>query len=1074
MSVKIKQEKWRKRQDVSFKQIKTPVDYNKIEKRILDFWEKNNIFRKSIETRSESNLFTFYEGPPTANGKPGIHHVISRTVKDFVCRYKTMQGYRVNRKAGWDTHGLPVEIEVEKELGLETKDEIEEYSVEKFNKKCRESVFTYLRDWNELTKRIGFWVDLSDPYITYTNEYIETVWWLLAQMWKKDILYKGFKILPYCPRCETALSSHETSLGYKEVEDHSITAKFPLADSDNQYILAWTTTPWTLPGNVALAVGSDILYVEVEQEVGDKKERYYLAENRLDILKGEYKVIRSFPGKEMAGWKYKPLFDFIDLSDEGENAYTVALADFVTTDEGTGVVHTAVMYGEDDYRLGMEIGLPAVHTVDEHGRFNEKVPVWQGRYVKEDKLEKEIINNLKENGRLYKIELYTHSYPHCWRCDSALLYYAKRSWYIKTTAFKEELIENNKKIDWYPREVGEGRLGEWLENNVDWALSRTRYWGTPLNIWICPSCGKHQVIESIEELKKLSGQKDIDDLHKPFIDEIKIPCPECSKQMERTPEVIDCWFDSGAMPYAQCHYPFENKDEFNKNFPADFIAEGVDQTRGWFYSLLAISTIISGMSSYKSCISIEMILDKYGQKMSKTRGNSVDPFNIINAEGADTLRWYLYTVSPPWVPTRFDIEGLKEAKRKFFGTLINTYNFFVMYANIDNFVYDNNKIIAVADRPEIDKWLISSLNALITTVDKSLSKNNITKASRNIQDFVIDDLSNWYIRRNRRRFWKSEMNEDKSAAYQTLYETLFTLSKLLAPFIPFLTEEMYCSLNIFDEIEAESVHLSQYPDPQIDAYSYSDTTLLDNMKTAREVVTMCRSLRNDAQIKVRQPLEKVIIVAQGKRQLQAIEYFKDLILEEINVHDLEFINDVSELLKKKVRPVFKNLGPKFGSNVNKVADIITHFSNEEIDILENGKIVHISIDKGKEMPISLDDVEIYSESREGLVVSNADGLTAALDIQLTDDLINEGYAREFVNRVQKMRKEADFNVTDRIKVYFNGSDKLKKSITTKSKYIKHEVLALELKEMQDKGEFSKEWAINNETINIGIERTDNN
>ncbi|MEJ2627534.1 MAG: isoleucine--tRNA ligase, partial [bacterium] len=922
---------------MSFKKIKTPVDYNAIEKNVLDFWEKNHIFEKSISTRPESKSFTFYEGPPTANGKPGIHHVISRTVKDFVCRYKTMQGYRVNRKAGWDTHGLPVEIEVEKALGLETKDEIEKYGVEKFNKKCRESVFTYLKDWNELTKRIGFWVDLSDPYITYTNEYIETVWWLLAQMWGKDILYKGFKILPYCPRCETALSSHETSLGYKEVEDRSLTAKFPLKQGDNRYILAWTTTPWTLPGNVALAVGADILYVEVEQEVDNRKEIYYLAENRLDILKGDYKVLRSFSGTEMEGWEYSPLFDFIDLSKEGKNAYSVALADFVTTEEGTGVVHTAVMYGEDDYRLGMEIGLPAVHTVDEQGRFNEKVPLWQGRYVKEEKLENDIISYLEDKGRLYKVEPYIHSYPHCWRCESALLYYAKRSWYIKTTAFKDKLIKNNKKIDWYPREVGEGRLGKWLENNVDWALSRTRYWGTPLNIWICPSCDKHQVIESIEELKKLSGQAEIKDLHKPFIDEIMIPCPNCKEEMQRTPEVIDCWFDSGAMPYAQFHYPFENKDQFDKNFPCDFIAEGVDQTRGWFYSLLAIATIISDQSSYKSCISIEMILDKEGQKMSKSRGNTVDPFTIINAEGADPLRWYLYTISPPWVPTRFDREGLKEGKRKFFGTLINTYNFFVIYANIDNFVYENKNIIPVEKRPDIDKWLISCLHSLIGSTDKNLAKNNITKAARTIQDFVIDDLSNWYIRRNRRRFWKSEMNEDKIAAYQTLYETLFTLVKLLAPFIPFLSDEMYGNLNIFGNTDEESVHLSRFPDPQEDTYSFRDSELLDSMKTARDVVIMCRSIRNDVQIKVRQPLDKVIVITKGNRQREAIEFFKGLILEEVNVNQLEFIEDESKLLEKKVRPVFKKLGPKFGSNVNKVADIITNFSEEEVHMLEKGK-----------------------------------------------------------------------------------------------------------------------------------------
>ncbi|MFC1569772.1 isoleucine--tRNA ligase [bacterium] len=632
---------------MSFKEVKNPIQFPELEKEILKFWEDNKIFEKSILTRPDNKPFIFYEGPPTANGKPGIHHVISRSVKDFVCRYKTMLGYQVHRKAGWDTHGLPVEIEVEKTLGIEHKEQIESYGVDKFNIKCRDSVFKYVKEWNELTRRIAYWVDLDNPYVTYTNEYIESVWWLLAQLFEKDLLYRGFKILPYCSRCETALSSHETSMGYREVTDRAIVAKFQLVDGDKRYVLAWTTTPWTLPGNVALAIGEEIIYVEVQQETEQGLETYYLAENRMEMLKGEYKVIRKLPGQEMIGWKYQPLFDFIDLSDEEHPAYFIAAADFVTTEEGTGVVHTAVMYGEDDYRLGLKLGLPAKHTVDEQGHFTDLVSQWQGQHVKDPETDKNIIMYLKQNYRLYRSDKYAHSYPHCWRCDSPLLYYAKKSWYIKTTAMKDQLIENNKKIQWFPREVGEGRFGQWLENNIDWAISRDRYWGTPLNIWICDSCGEKESVNSVATLKQRSGLKDIDDLHKPYIDDVTFSCPECSGTMKRTPEVIDCWFDSGAMPYAQFHYPFAKDGLFEQNFPADFIAEGVDQTRGWFYSLLAISTMISGESSYKQCISIEMILDKNGQKMSKSKGNAVNPFEILDEEGADPLRWYLFTVSPP-------------------------------------------------------------------------------------------------------------------------------------------------------------------------------------------------------------------------------------------------------------------------------------------------------------------------------------------------------------------------------------------------------------------------------------------
>ncbi|MFH1943082.1 MAG: isoleucine--tRNA ligase [bacterium] len=1052
-----------------FREVKNPIDFPKLEKEILDFWEKNKIFEKSILTRPEDRPFTFYEGPPTANGKPGIHHVISRSMKDFVCRYQTMLGCRVNRKAGWDTHGLPVEIEVEKELGFKSKDEIEAYGVAKFNRKCRESVFRYLKEWNELTRRIGYWVDLENPYITYTNEYIETVWWLLAQMWKKGLLYQGFKILPYCSRCETALSSHETSLGYEEVTEKSITAKFPLIDGENRYILAWTTTPWTLPGNVALAVGPDILYAEVEQEIEGRKETYYLAENKLEVLKGKHHLIRTFLGKEMEGWGYRPLFDFVNLADEEHPAYYAALAEFVTTDEGTGVVHTAVMYGEDDYRLGMQIGLPAKHTVDEKGRFNERVPLWKGRYVKEPELEAELVQYLREKGRLYSEELYTHSYPHCWRCDSPLLYYAKKSWYLKTTQVKDALVENNRKIRWYPSEVGEGRFGQWLENNVDWALSRDRYWGTPLNIWVCEKCHKQTVVESVESLKKLSGLDRFEDLHKPYIDEIRFTCPECDGEMARTSEVIDCWFDSGAMPYGQFHYPFENDVLFKNNFPADFISEGVDQTRGWFYSLLAISTIISGRSSYKSCVSVEMILDKEGQKMSKSRGNVIDPFHILDNEGADALRWYLFTVSPPWVPTKFDREGVREVMRKFFGTLTNTYSFFILYANIDEFSYDRNPI-PVKERPEIDRWLISTLNSLVQKMKVYLSRYDVTKAARTIQDFVIDDLSNWYVRRNRRRFWKAEMGEEKLAAYQTLFEVLMAVAKLVAPFVPFLAEDIYRNLNADGYEEWESVHLAFYPDPEDGRFRFSDKDLEDRMRLAREVVSLCRSARNKAGIRVRQPLERTIVVVSSERIKEAIRALEGIIKEEVNVRRLEFTDNVSELSERRAKPVFKELGPKFGPQVNQAAEIIRGFSTDEIRRLEQGEKIRISLGKGKHFDVESKDVEIFEEPMQSLVVESNGELTVALDIKLSEELITDGLAREFVNRIQHMRKEAEFQVTDRICVYFEASPNLHRAVLNKADYVQEEVLAVSLIDHFEEGEYNREWQMDGERVRLGIGR----
>lgn len=1030
---------------MAFREVQTPMQFPDMEKRILDFWEKESVFEKSIQTRPENKPFTFYEGPPTANGRPGIHHVISRSIKDFVCRLQTMRGYRVGRKAGWDTHGLPVEIEVEKELGIEHKDQIEAYGVDKFNQKCRDSVFKYVQEWNELTHRIGYWVDLENPYITYANDYIETVWYLLATMWKKGYLYQGFKILPYCSRCETALSSHETSLGYKEVSDRSVTAKFELTEGENRYILAWTTTPWTLPGNVALAVGAEIDYVEIEQEPEDgKKEIYYLAESRLEMIDGEYTVLRKLKGSELEGWQYKPLFDFVNLADELHRAYYVAAADFVTTEEGTGVVHTAVMYGEDDYQLGLRLGLPARHTVDEQGHFNENVDPWQGMYVKSPEVEKEIIIYLKTHNRFYKSEKYEHSYPHCWRCDSPLLYYAKKSWYIKTTAVREKLIENNQKIKWYPREVGEGRFGQWLENNVDWAISRDRYWGTPLNVWVCQSCKKQHAIESVDMLKEMSGKTDIHDLHKPYIDEITFTCPECGGVMKRTPEVIDCWFDSGAMPFAQSHYPFAKDGRFENNFPADFIAEGVDQTRGWFYSLLAISTLITGEPSYKSCISIELILDKAGQKMSKTKGNAVNPFAILDHYGADPLRWYLYTVSPPWVPTRFDEEGVQEIQRKFFGTLTNTYGFFVLYANIDGFEYDKHDLVPVTQRAEIDRWILSRSNSLVKRVDQLLSRYDITKAAREIQTFVIDDLSNWYIRRNRRRFWKAEMNEDKRAAYQTLFEILMTQCKLIAPFAPFISEEMYQNLNSQQIDDAESVHLSYYPSPDLAEHQFIDSELEARMEAVRTVVSLSHSARNDAKIKVRQPLEKIIVIPSGESQKEAILKMASIIKEEINVRHIEFAENAKVLLTKSATPNFKKLGPIFGSHVNQAAEIIRKFTDEEISRLEAGEKIHISLDKAKHGDVSLEDIQVQHQSAPGFVAQSEGALTVGLDTNLTEDLIYEGLARELVNRIQNMRKDAGFEVTDRITVAYQTDDSLTKAIELKKTYIMDEVLASKL------------------------------
>ena len=1042
-----------------YKELSPKLNFPALENEILNYWEENKIFEKSVETRDPDKSFIFYEGPPTANGRPGIHHVISRTIKDFVCRLKTMEGYRVERKAGWDTHGLPVEIEVEKELGFTSKEEIEKYGIDKFNQKCKQSVWKYKQEWDEVTRRIGFWLDLENPYITYENSYIESVWWILSEFWKKNLIYRGHKILPYCPRCETPLSSHEVSQGYHEVEDPSVYVRMRVKGDDNTSFLVWTTTPWTLISNVALAFHPDINYVRVKHG----REYLILAESRLSELEGQYEIVQEYLGKDLIGKDYEPLFTFCKTD---KKLYYTVEGDFVSTEEGTGIVHIAPAFGEDDYQLGLKYDLPILQPINKSGKFTEDVTLFKNKFVKV--ADPEIISNLDARGLLYKSEKVIHSYPHCWRCSTPLLYYAKKSWFLSTTAMKEQLINNNKKIQWYPKEVGEGRFGEWLENNVDWSLSRDRYWGTPLPIWVCEACENTHCIGSLEELNKLSGLTEEIDLHKPYIDKVLIQCSNCGNEMVRTPEVIDVWFDSGSMPVAQWHYPFENQEKFKRSFPADFISEGVDQTRGWFYSLLAIAAMLFDQPGYKSCISFELILDKFGQKMSKSKGNTVDPETILNAQGADALRWYLLTVSPPWVPTRFDPDGVSEVIRKFLGTVVNVYSFFAIYANIDKFTY-NKLNISVEDRPEIDRWLLSLLNKLVAKVEEYLSRYDITKAARSISDYVLDDLSNWYVRRCRRRFWKSEMGPDKQAAYETLYEVAYTLSKMMAPFTPFLSEEIYLNLTRERKDEPTSVHLTYYPKLDSPQYAYREQELEERMELVRRIVLVGRALRNGSGIKVRQPLARIIVVAKNENIKNRIEAMVNLVLDELNVKKIDFVSDVKELITKKAIPQFRQLGPKLGNEVNLAADIIRAFGDDEIHQLQEHGEVFIGI-KGREVPISMQDVEIISQNAEGLVVQSEANLTVALDVQITDELRVEGLAREFVNRIQNMRKDAGFNVVDRIKIYYETSDKLSKAIEIQSDYIRNETLAETLYSDSGKTAYSQEWNIDGEKAIIGIER----
>jgi len=1042
-----------------FKELTEKINYSSLEKNILAFWKDRQIFEKSISQREGNTGFTFYEGPPTANGRPGIHHVMSRTLKDLVCRYKTMRGCQVRRKAGWDTHGLPVEIEVEKMLGFKHKEQIIQFGVSKFNEECKKSVWKYLADWQDLTERMGYWVNLKDPYITFTNEYIESVWWALKQYYDRGLIYKGYKIQPYCPRCETPLSSHEVSLGYENVRDPSIYIKVKVKNEKDTYFLVWTTTPWTLISNVALAVNPVVEYVKVKH----KGEILILAEPRLNVLDGEYSIEDKFPGSSLRGKEYDRLFEYHQAEQKG---WYVIEGDFVTTEDGSGIVHIAPAYGEDDYHISRKYGLPTIHPVSKSGEFGEEVTDFAGMFVKD--ADPAIIANLKGRHLLYKKEMIEHSYPHCWRCKTPLLYYARESWYIATTTYAQRMVELNRTINWFPPEVGEGRFGNWLEENKDWSLSRDRFWGTPLPIWLCESCGEQKCIGSISEYREGEGVQDPIDLHKPHVDNVTFKC-RCGSVMRRTPELIDVWFDSGAMPFAQWHYPFENKELIDSGIqhPADFICEGVDQTRGWFYSLHSISTFLFDKPAFRNILVNELILDKEGQKMSKSRGNSVDPFTIIEKYGADVTRWYLVATSPPWRPTLFDEVGLADVQRKFFGTLLNTYAFFSLYANIDSFDYSEPRI-PVGERQEIDRWIISSLNSLIGEYEAAMDSYDVTKAARAISDFTIGQLSNWYVRRNRRRFWKNEKGKDKLAAYQTLYECLSVIVKLIAPITPFIAEELYQNLNSVTKKDAhESVHLSNLPD--VDR-AVIDEELESCMNKAQRIVSLVRAIRNKSNLKVRQPLKRIIVPVSGDRERDEIGKMQDIILDEINVKAVEYVGEDSEIVHKKVKPNFRTLGPKHGKAVQAVAAAVRNFGLNEIRELEKNGQITVQLN-GQGTIITRDDVEILHEDIKGWIVESDNTMTVALDTELTEDLIDEGFAREFVNRIQNMRKDAGYEVTDRISIRYTANERLDTAVQKLKQYVMNETLAADCtKSGNISGDYTAEWDINGESCGIGIHR----
>ena len=1014
-----------------------------------DLWELEDLLGKCVTTRKGMSSFVFYEGPPTANGRPGIHHVIARTLKDSVCRYKTMQGYEVKRKAGWDTHGLPVEIEVEKQLNMSGKQDIEKFGIKEFNLKCKESVFTYEKQWREMTKRMGYIIDLDNPYITLDNDYIETGWWILKEFFKAGLIYEGHKILPYCPRCGTGLASHEVAQGYKEVKTNTVTAKFKRKDA-NEYFLAWTTTPWTLASNVALTVGANIDYIKAEQEGSV----YYLAKALADKVLGadSYSILAEMKGKELEYLEYIQLMPFVDVD---KKAFFVTCADYVTIEDGTGIVHTAPAFGEDDYNTGRRYDLPVPNPVDEQGNYT--ATPWTGRFVLDPNLDVDIIKWLAAEGKLYAKEKMEHNYPHCWRCGTPLIYYAKPSWYIEMTKLKDQLVANNNEVNWFPDFVGEKRFGNWLENVNDWAISRNRYWGTPINIWKC-ECGHLESIGSIKELieKAIETIDDSIELHRPYVDDVHIKCEKCGETMSRIPEVMDCWFDSGAMPFAQHHYPFENKERFDEElFPADFICEGIDQTRGWFYSLLAISTFIKGKAPYRNVLVNDLILDKEGKKMSKTKGNTVDPFKLFDKYGADATRWYLLYVSPAWSPTKFDEDGLVEIISKFFGTLKNVYNFFVLYSNQDD-INPKDFSVAYKRRPELDRWILSKYNQLIKDVTEEMNRYDHMKSVRKIQDFVSEDLSNWYIRRARRRFWGEELTEDKMSVYATTYEILVGVAQLAAPFAPFITDEIYTKLT-----GEESVHLSFYP---VTKEECIDQTVEARMDLVRELVGLGRGAREKEKIKVRQPLQKILV--DGKYE-SLIGDMTDLITEELNVKEVVFEKQLDQYMNFGLKPNFKIAGPVLGPKIKAFGAALAKTDPVLIvDQLETSGEACLVID-GEEMTIAKDFVDIQISAKEGFTVAMENNVFTILDTTISPELVSEGFAREMISKIQQMRKQRNFEMMDQIKIFYHADEEVSAALAEYKDYIMKETLAVELKKI---GSELVEYDLNGHKTGIDVER----
>ena len=1049
-----------------YQKVDTNLNFVDREKKVEEFWKENHIFEKSMENRKEGETYTFYDGPPTANGKPHIGHVLTRVIKDMIPRYRTMKGYMVPRKAGWDTHGLPVELEVEKKLGLDGKEQIEEYGMEPFIKQCKESVWKYKGMWEDFSSTVGFWADMEHPYVTYYDDYIESEWWALKEIWNKKLLYKGFKIVPYCPRCGTPLSAQEVSQGYKTVKERSAVVRFKVVGED-AYFLAWTTTPWTLPSNVALCVNPDETYCKVKAADGYT---YYMAEALLDKVLGKlvkeegekaYEVLETYKGTDLEYKAYEPLFACAGeaAAKQKKKAHFVTCDNYVTMSDGTGIVHIAPAFGEDDSRIGRNYELPFVQFVDGQGNLTKETP-YAGVFVK--KADPMVLTDLDKEGKLFDAPKFEHDYPHCWRCDTPLIYYARESWFIKMTAVKDDLIRNNNTINWIPESIGKGRFGDWLENVQDWGISRNRYWGTPLNIWQC-ECGHMHSIGSRQELFEMSGDERAKtvELHRPYIDEITLKCPECGGEMHRVPEVIDCWFDSGAMPFAQHHYPFENKELFEQQFPANFISEAVDQTRGWFYSLLAESTLLFNKAPYKNVIVLGHVQDENGQKMSKSKGNAVDPFDALNKYGADAIRWYFYINSAPWLPNRFHGKAVVEGQRKFMSTLWNTYAFFVLYADIDNF--DPTKYELNYDQlPVMDKWLLSRLNTTVQAVDNDLANYKIPEAARALQEFV-DEMSNWYVRRSRERFWAKGMEQDKINAYMTLYHALVTIAKTAAPMIPFMTEDIYQNLvRSVDKDSPESIHLCDFPTVN---EAWIDKDLEADMKELLEIVVLGRACRNTANIKNRQPIGTMYVKAEKKMS----EFYTDIIADELNVKEVKFADDVESFISYSFKPQLRTVGPKYGKLLGGIRQALTDINGTAaMNELRTNGVLKLDIN-GNDVELTEEDLLIETAQTEGYV-SESDGETSVvLDTNLTPELIEEGFVREIISKIQTMRKEAGFEVMDKIVVYAHGNDKIQDVMKTHEDEIKSEVLADEMVLGETDG-YVKEWNINKEAVTMGVKK----